>query len=223
MSEELWERQEWDTDLAYHVFQIWMKLPFPRSLDEAWRQYKKMEYTESGARVRAPDYVKQMYAGAMDTQLSGQYPRVSWEERVRSKDLDEKRRDLILWTERQRTVKVDEWEMSRLLLQKAREMLEWPIYDEEVKQEEDGTYIIRQPARWNMRDIQAIAKVASELSRLATDMNQGKFAIEFSLNLSSEALQAVDILKQHGVQYSDVVQEFEQILIQASKRVKAGG
>lgn len=219
---ELWERQSWDTDLGYAVFQIWLKQDSPRNLDSAWRTYKQQEYTPSGRRLTAPSYIKQMYDGMMTSQVIGEYPKTGWEERVRKYDIERQRQELVMWAERQRTVRRNEWDLADQLLNMAKQMLEWPIYEKFFEEGEfEGEtvqYLIIKPIKWGARDIASIAKIASELMRLSAEMVQGRYKMELSINLSPEALEAIKVLEEHGLTMTDAVSEFENIIIQAAKK-----
>jgi hypothetical protein len=219
---ELWERQPWDTDLGYKVFQLWLKQDLPRNLDSAWREYKQQEYTPSGVRLKAPSYIKAMYDGHMTSQITGEYPTIGWEERVRKYDIDRQRKELVVWAERQRTVRNNEWDLADQLLKMAKKMLDWPIYEQFFEEGEfEGEkvqYLIIKPLKWGARDIAAIAKVASDLMRLSAEMVQGRYKMEMSINLSPEALEAIQVLEAHGLTVSDAVAEFENIIIETAHR-----
>jgi DNA primase large subunit len=224
MENELWTRQEWDTDLTFRVFNIWLEMEKPRDLNAAWRIHSN---NTALPHVRAPDYILQAYRGNTQDQRLGIYPAIGWEERVRGWDIEQKRQDMELWRERQNVLRKKEWEASEALLQRAMEMLDWPIYEEVYETgrevDEDGSVVavhqtIRKPARWAIRDVQAMVKVASEVARLAAEMSQGKFEFHLSVDLSPKALEAIDILEKQGVKYPDVVNEFERIIIHTAEK-----
>lgn len=224
METELWKRQLWDTDLSFRVFNIWLEMDKPRDLDAAWRAHLG---PTASPHTRAPEYIRRHYRGLTQDQQAGVYPAIGWEERARGYDIAEQRREMLLWEERRNVIRRKEWEAAEALLSRAMEMLEWPIYEETYDQheelDEDGRVItvyqtIRKPARWAIRDIQAMVKVASEVARVSAEMSQGKFQFELSVTLSPEALAAMDLLEKQGIQYPTVVKEFESILIAAAKK-----
>jgi hypothetical protein len=217
---ELWERQLWDTDLSFEVFSIWLMQDLPRNLDAAWRTYKDQERTPSGALVRAPSYIRAMHDGMMQSQLAGEYEQVSWEDRARLFDIEQQRIDIIKWAEKKKEVRREEWDIAKLMIQKAKLMLEWPIeemYLEDYEIEgQNVPHVVIKPAKWGVRDISAMAKIASELLRLSAEMSQGKYEVEFTFNLSPQALEALRVLERHGLSVSEAVSQFEQILIEAA-------
>lgn len=212
--EKLWERQDWEDDLSFRVFNIWLKLD-PRDLDEAWRIHTGEMYTSTGKLVKAPWHIKNAYEGKNAVQQE-QGIKITWEDRARSFDIEVQRKEHTQWIDRRRKIRQDEFEMATMLFKKGREMLEWPIYTEEEEVIDEKTIIKRFPSKWALRDVQGMIKVGSELARLAAEMEQS--ILKFTISFSPETLEAIEILKRYGIDASDVVGQFEQLVQDAARK-----
>ena len=218
MTNKLWERQPWDSDLEYTVFQRWLLQEFrPRDLDQAWRDHVGKDRTDTGRKIGAPSYIITAFAGNSSAQieLGSDY---TWEQRAREWDIEQQKSDLQAWDYRRHHLRLREWNVAMQLLNKAKEMLEWPLYIEEEIHDEDGTTIIRTPTKWNVRDASSMVKTASELARLSAEMAQGHFRVDFYITLSPAAIDAMDRLMEHGVPRTELISEFEQIIMDAAKQ-----
>ncbi len=100
---------------------------------------------------------------------------VKWRWKDRAGAYDEQQANLAVdeWTRRQAEHREREWEAARKLLDKALQMLQFPLA-RVVKNGEQTTIM---PAGWSMRDASALAETASKLARLSADMSQGRFTV----------------------------------------------
>lgn len=105
--------------------------------------------------------------------------RYAWQARIdRAKEIeDEERRKR--WQERQETWREDEYGVALKLLERAKQMLTFPII-EMVNEQPDGTVQIVKPAKWKPIDIARFAEVASKLARLAAEMETEKTKAEIT-------------------------------------------
>lgn len=212
----LWERQLWDSDTSFAVFQIWLKQDFrPRNLDKAWRTYLGKDRDKSGKLIHAPTAIHHAYH-ATDNR-SKKYPHsVDWPTRAAAFDAATAQEELEMWQHRRQQIRRQEWASAEALLEKAREMLEWPLY---IRYEDGGKTII-QPVRWSIRDIQLFLKTASELSRLAAEMETSRAKVEMVFSFSEETIQAMRELDMRGIPSSMLVKEFEAIIQDAARKVR---
>lgn len=210
MTEELkpltaWDQQPGEPDLTYRVFRRWLLMGADRDVHDAYRKEIGKEYIRKKRVYAPPEILK-----AAET----------WQDRAREWDIEQSRRDTFWWQQQRREIRMGEYEVSKALMNRAKEMLAWPIYAEtkEETTDENGTHItiIRTPAKWAFRDVSGMLKVGSEIQRLAAEMESSisKLVIAFS----PEAVAAIDKLEQHGISYPDVVSQFEQLLIREAAK-----
>lgn len=218
---KLWERQPWDSDLTWQIFHQWL-MSDDRDLDKVWRNHVNKTYTPTGSLIVAPSYIRKAYDGMTDVQIAHDQI-ISWSERARAFDNAQDNLDLEMAQQRKRRIRREEWSMAMLLLDKAKEMIKWPIYVEEIAEEDDDgntITLIRMPMKWSLRDVQGLAKTASELARLSTDMVQGRYALDLNITLSRAAVDALNFLEDNGVPQSSLVAEFERILVEAAHELQ---
>lgn len=204
---KLWEQQADEPDLHYRVFRRWLLQDEPRDIHEAYRDEIGKQYHRK-KRVYAPADILAAVPG--------------WEVRARAWDIEQARRDTYYWQQARREIRMNEYAVSQALMDRAKEMLQWPIYTDEVIESEDEagsfTTIIRKPAKWAFRDVSGMVKVASEIQRLAAEMESSisKLVIAFS----PQAFEAMTELEKHGVDASVAVGQFEQMLISLAAKYK---
>lgn len=184
-------------------------------MDKAWRTHLNKDRDESGKLIHAPSAIHHAYH-ATDNR-SRKYPHsVDWPTRAAAFDATTAQEDLEMWQHRRQQIRRQEWASSEALLEKAREMLEWPLY---IRYEDGGKTII-QPVRWSIRDIQLFIKTASELSRLAAEMETSRAKVEMVFSFSEETIQAMRELDMRGIPSSMLVKEFEAIIQDAAQQVR---
>lgn len=205
---KIWKKQAWESQDIFDIFQRWLMLD-NRDVHEAYRLASGRRFTDSGHLVVAPQKVLRAANGYEKDQ-------VAWIERAKAFDAEQKRKELELWLKRRTRIRDKEFEVASMLLEKAREMLDWPIYQEETI-EDDGKTIVRiVPTKWSLRDVSNMVKVGSEIARLAAEMEQSIHKYVFTL--SAEAMRAVEVLENYGVSYNDVSQNFEDIIIETARQ-----
>lgn len=215
---KIWEKQDWETAREHSIFQKWLGMEHPRDLDRAAQLHFGAERTATNKLVTADSSIRRAYIGFPALEKHRTEPRPTWEERARAYDLHIQKKMLLDRQHRRERVKRNEFTTAMKLMEKAQEMLDWPLYAEEEKvDDEDNVYIIRQPAKWALRDVSSMARVASELARLATDMEQGHYKFTLSLTLSPDAIEALNFLEQFGVGTYDIVKEYEKAIIETAQ------
>lgn len=209
MSNNIWDKQPQETEEEFETFKKWLWME-ERDVHEAYRQATGQAYRD-GNRVVAPIHILNAYRGVREEQIH-------WEERAKAWDAHQKNVELKWWMRQRRKIRQSEYDIAQLLLSKAKEMLDWPIYEDEII-EEDGVTIVRKPARWAFRDVQGMVKVSSEIMRLAAEMEQS--TQKLVLSLSPEAMRAVELLEKHGVSYGQIVISYEKILLETASKYES--
>lgn len=211
-SGNVWDKQPWEDEATFKVFRRWLLMFDGRDIHEAYRLAIGKSINDSGHRVMAPFAMLQQSRGIVE----GNIENITWDQRARAFDLDRQRKEVFWWEEQRKRIRRTEFDLAQSLLKKAQEMLDWPIYNDEVVELEDGkTLIKRTPAKWALRDVQGMVKVGSEIARIAAEMSQSLHSV--SITLSPEAMKAIEKLEEMGVDYHDLVNSFEGILIGEAK------
>jgi hypothetical protein len=109
--------------------------------------------------------------------------RYHWQARVSAWEDIKTAEDEAEWDERRRDIRKGEWEQAQTLLDRAEQMLKFPLAQVERVEEtySDGrskAVTIVNPVRWSQRDIARFMQVASELGRLAAEMEQQRQIVE---------------------------------------------
>lgn len=171
---KLWERQIWDTRASFRAFHDFYLPQEPqRSLNGAYRRWRTFQgYIEVTGKVapgtwrnwfRAHDRYGHLLPGA-----------IGWAERATAWDDDVRGRERKKWEERIEKQRDRDWEIADALHKKAQQMLLFPLARTERRVEGKDGQMVQitevHPARWVMRDAAPIAKVASDLARLAAEM-----------------------------------------------------
>jgi hypothetical protein len=120
-----------------------------------------------------------------------------WQARVARFDELEADRTLAAWRERQDEIREREWDATGKLLARAEQMLKWPISEqvvEDVKTDEEGLaykrIVVVAPAGWSQTDIVRMLKLASDLGRRATQLEEGEGA---SLEIKIRSYGGIDL------------------------------
>lgn len=153
---ECWERQPGESLRAYEAARVYFELGPSRSLAAVAQKCKKSVSLVArwssrwSWRERAAGYDQHMAMVEMNARRQ-----------ALAQEAEE-------WARRQTELRDQEWEASRALLERAREMLAFPLT---TVVENDGATIV-QPARWSFKDVAAFLDLASKLGRRAADMDE---------------------------------------------------
>jgi hypothetical protein len=153
-----------------------MPHPWEQQPDEGDRAFAALTtYLEMGANERSLEKVAQKLAKSIPI-IKTWSSKYAWSARARA--FDAYLRDLELqmqnqeiqdrvkkWATRREQLLEKEWELSQKLLERAREMLEWPLTRQVT--EKDGKVIVIMPMRWNASTAVRYLDLASRLGRLA--------------------------------------------------------
>lgn len=196
-----WEYQQpWEDEISFKVFRHWLLMGEPRDVDLAWK-------VVMGRDEAAPWHlVQEMNAESYKMLQDG--IEITWADRLREMQLDQARYEIALWEERKKEIRQREYKVAQALLDRAEEMLAYPIYRDEIS--EDGQVVIRYPTKWSIKDTANMVKVASEIQRVAAEMAQSIHQVQFTF--SPEAMKAMEKLGRYGVSHFDVVKECENVI-----------
>ena len=169
----LWEQQQGESTLWFGRFHAYMLLGSERSVLAAYTVHRRQQYEETAREspkqpgpFKAPSSAPSSWKSASKAW--------AWEVRADHWDAEQRRKAEEQWAERQEELRRDEWETSRLLLKRAKDLLAMPLFEREVEdvQGPDGIRRITTltPAGWRQADINRFAKMASDLGRRATEM-----------------------------------------------------
>ncbi|MDX1545593.1 MAG: hypothetical protein R3247_01315 [Rhodothermales bacterium] len=200
---EPWERQEGEPKRWYDRFHRFLLLGAGRSLLAVYREDHRARWEArqtrqgfKGARKGAKGRDEKDFSDKASEAPPGEYKPPSslarswqenaaawaWRERAALWDEDERTRAREAWRARQEAVRRAEWELHERLIEKARAMAAFPLVEETVEEhmDEEGRRVevrVTTPAAWRLRDAARLAKVASELGRLATGMETERHAV----------------------------------------------
>lgn len=197
MSSNLWERQPWDTDTSYYLFQTYY-LPLPtneRNLQEAYRNYRGSKglgkAKPNGKLVMAPGTWKNWHNGhdPKGRKLPGTVfeHSVPWPARARAYDTylteQARRAEEDLWVQRQVQIRRAEWEAAQEMFERSKQMRRAPVFRQTTTDsvQEGGRTVNRtiiiEPADWKEADVSRTVEEASRLARKSAEMDQEKMSI----------------------------------------------
>lgn len=162
--EPLWERQPGETTRYYQWFRIFLALPpLGRSINRAWAVAKEEYGTEK--EFKGPGGRPLV---AVTAQWKTVARRFRWEDRAEAYDNYLSRMDEVRWLARREELRSKEWEVAAKLLDRAEQMLKFPLA--KSRTEADGRVTIIEPTDWSFSDIPRVVETASKIARLAADM-----------------------------------------------------
>lgn len=152
-----WERRPEEPNKWFDRFERFKLLGSARSLFAAYTADRARRGRETSARTGVP--------------LSWRYAADHWEWKDRAEAWDEAQRQeqSTEWRRRRDELREQEWKMSQDLLDKARQMLVFPLAKTTRSQQDEGMTMITEvhPTRWSIADAGRLSEAASKLGRLA--------------------------------------------------------
>jgi hypothetical protein len=178
-----WERQKGESAKAYEAAKIYFEMGVNRSieavgkqLDKSWRFIGRWSARYNWV-IRADSYDREQ-------------DRIQSEERTKAaaKEADK-------WAKRRSEQREREWAQAEMLIERAMQMLKYPLSRQEVKaKDKDGnpTITIVEPAKWTFKDAAVYLDSAAKLARLAAQMETENVKVESdSLNKFLASLEKV--------------------------------
>lgn len=155
-----WQKQDGEPALWHSRFEVFRLLGPERTLEDAWRRV-----TQRGKKKRP---------GSMWSIRAAQW---HWRERAAAWDAEQ-----VALQEQELARARAEWKgkeqrMAEGLLEKATQMLAFPIAQRRVDSETGVTIV--EPGDWRFADVAKMADTASKLARLAMEMVTSKAGVEF--------------------------------------------
>ena len=181
----IWTRRDGETGTAYAAFSTYRDLGPRRSIAEAYRQRTGKESAKQ--------------AGGHWTRW---YRDHQWKTRAEAYDAhldDVKRRaEAQRWRERGEALVEEQFRLAQAMVKKVQQMLQFPLVRQMVEQTDDKgkpQHVTIEPARWTFNSAARLAKVATELGRLAAGLptsttRQTSYDIDVT-QLTDEQLQRI--------------------------------
>jgi hypothetical protein len=182
--EEIWQRRDKEPNLWFRRFEAFRRMGPRRSYLAAYNKER----------------------AALGKEKTSSLPRVwldtahewNWVERAQAWDEYKSRQDEAAWEKRYRELRRQEWEAHAKLLEKAQQMLVFPLA-KTTREEQDGKQTVTiLPTKWGMADAAKLMEAASKLGRLATGNPTESVAMDLDLTemakqagLAPETLQAL--------------------------------
>ena len=194
----LWERQPWENQTSWALFQHYLNLEAPRTLTRAYALYRAARGLKEAAKKDVPGSYRNLAQGKRGNgdEIPGS---VTFEVRAMAFDDHVAALEREKWIKRKLALRESEWEAGSALIERAKQMLMFPV----VKTvSEDGQTIIF-PAGWKFSDIPGILAAGSKIARLSADMVTDKVALDWR----AEALRAgIDPTELENI-YATLVEE----------------
>lgn len=188
-----WDIQPGESAMWYNRFWTWLTAA-KRSLVNVYNQER--EKVNKSPRRSPPGAWREAFK------------RWEWEKRAAAWDAAERDRRAAEWEAKRQLLRDREWEAAEALLDRATQMLAFPLEITECEEKDVDGRVIHvttiNPVRWVVRDIPAMLEAASKLGRLATGMATNKIEV---LDWRAEALEA-------GLDPDTVLDEVVKILIE---------
>lgn len=186
-----WDRHPKETPEAFEAFKIYKEMPpTKRSIDAAYR-FAMRSVIPPGAPAPSASGRWNIWASK-----HGWVSRAkAWDneqERLRAQALEaERRKDAKIWATRREEHREGEFEISRLLAEKAKKMAEWPLQRTYILEGDDAmpyladasrehnrqlapgaVVVVVEPAKWTFQTLGDLIEIQSKLARLSLNMPQ---------------------------------------------------
>lgn len=120
----------------------------------------------------------------------------NWHDRALAFDVYVDRMEARDWDARRKDTIEKELDFARRLMEKASQMLQFPVATTRTEQMQDGGRTVVQttfiPAKWNFADAARIVEAASKLQRLALDMDTARTAVDATV----EQVEDIEAIRQ---------------------------
>jgi len=144
----------------------------------------------------------------------------NWDARAEAWDAFIAAREEAEWDEKRKQLRAQEWDVAQKLIEKATQMLVYPLAKTSREEVAEGGKVIHQttvmPSRWGMRDAAALVEAASKLGRLSSGQATDKHEVDATLKdkrearyLSDEQLEAIALGKDESNDGGDNTDEEE--------------
>lgn len=177
-----WERQPYESAADFRLFQLYLEQDPPRSVNAAYRKYKQRGRKEAQVK-HAPGSWRNLANGK--TRHSAEIPgSLTWAARTLAWDDYLADLERSKWVKRRLELKEKEWDVGSRLMEKAEQMLMFPV----IRTESENGYTLIMPAGWKLSDIPNVANAASKLARLAANMATENIDIDWRVEAAKEGV-----------------------------------
>lgn len=153
----IWERRDGEPNKWYARFQTYLLLGASRSVYAAYNEFRDKRGAAS-ARKRAG--LPKSWRSASE--------KWEWTKRAEAFDEHERAEQLQQWAQRRDELREQEWKYAQDLLDKARQMLVFPLAKTVRAEQGDGKLVTEiYPTQWKIADAARMLETASKLGRLA--------------------------------------------------------
>lgn len=113
-----------------------------------------------------------------------------WQQRAEAFDEHERAQQVAEWQRRRDELREHEWKFSQELLDKARQMLVFPLAKTVRSTQDGGQTIVTEvyPAQWKLADTARILEAASKLARLAVGEETERIGIHNDVQITADDL-----------------------------------
>ncbi len=175
----LWERREGEPNKLFDRFEIYRLLGPSRSLYAAYNAWRERSGAKS-ARKRAG--LPQSWRLAAE--------KWQWQPRAEAFDEHERAQQIAEWQRRRDELREHEWKFSQELLDKARQMLVFPLAKTVRSTQDGGQTVVTEvyPAQWKLADAARMLEAASKLARLAVGEDTERISVHGDVELTADDL-----------------------------------
>jgi len=175
----IWERRDDESNKWFDRFQTYLLLGPSRSLYAAYTAWRERSGAKS-ARKRAG--LPQSWRLAAE--------KWQWQPRAEQFDEHERAQQVAEWQRRRDELREHEWKFSQELLDKARQMLVFPLAKTVRSTQDGGQTVVTEvyPAQWKLADTARMLEAASKLARLAVGEDTERIGVHGDVELTADDL-----------------------------------
>ncbi len=161
----------------YARFQIYLLLGSSRSLYAAYSEFRNKSRTNGAESARKRAGIPQSWRAASE--------KWEWAKRAEAFDEHERAEQLQQWTQRRDELREQEWKYAQDLLDKARQMLVFPLAKTVRSEQGDGKTLTEiYPTQWKIADAARMLEAASKLGRLAVGEETARVGVNAHLDVT---------------------------------------
>jgi hypothetical protein len=181
-----WERREGEPNKWLDRFQTYLLLGPSRSLYAAYTAWRERSGAKS-AQKRA-GLPQSRFGLPQSWRLAAE--KWQWQQRAEAFDEHERAQHVAEWTRRRDELREHEWKFSQELLDKARQMLVFPLAKTVRSTQDGGQTVVTEvyPAQWKLSDAARMLEAASKLARLAVGEETERIGIHNDVQITADDL-----------------------------------
>lgn len=179
----VWERRDDEPNQLFDRFEIFRLLGPSRSLYAAYTAWRERQGNTARKSAQKRAGLPQSWRLAAE--------RWDWAKRAEAFDEHERAQQVAEWQRRRDELREHEWKFSQELLDKARQMLVFPLAKTVRSTQDGGQTVVTEvyPAQWKLADAARMLEAASKLGRLAVGVETDRIGVEVAMT-ADDLLQA---------------------------------